>query len=421
MRHITAVWVIVSLSATVAAEPKDPKTLDVPAEKTAVAKALVANLDDDDVTVRDKASADLKAMGREALPAMLAAVTGKPSNEVVNRLEKLLPAARKADFDARYPLFLADTDRMFDHDLLGWNELKAGVKDTKESRRLMADILRDEQCREMLLLAFDPAERKAFEGRWEAKLLEWSASNAKTIGVKPQPGDPIHWMPAALLADLLHARDYRDDSRGAVMVHFSETDEGKLAVAGKGRYGEAVRGFVRNWIDRQTEQFGLAEAAYLAMTLKLDPSVRWACEERRFELFVRDGLVGNDSFSQLASTRDPKYIASFRRLFESEAVLMAARDGTEGQGKLPEILLRDGALAVCIALSGQDPTEYGFSALASADAKSDLRYYPYNYYFEAADGKTAADKRKAAFKKWAEWEKANPEKIKAKPPEKKDK
>jgi hypothetical protein len=38
-----------------------------------------------------------------------------------------------------------------------------------------------------------------------------------------------------------------------------------------------------------------------------------------------------------------------------------------------------------------------------------------------AEGKTADEKRTAAFKKWAEWEKANPEKIKAKPPEKKDK
>jgi hypothetical protein len=421
MRRIAVVWMIVSLTAAVAAEPTDPKTLDVPAEKTDAATKLIANLDDDDVDVRDKASGDLKAMGREALPAMLAAMKGKPSNEVQNRLEKLLPAARKADFDARYPLFLADKDRKFDHDLLGWNELKAAVKDTKESRLLMADILNDEPCRDMLLQALDPTQRTGFEDRWQAKLVEWSAANAVAIGVKPKPGDPIHWMPAALLADLLYARDYRGDGRWAVLKHFTETDEGKLAVAGKGRYGEVVRGFARHWIDQQTEREGLAEAAYLAKTMQFDPSVRWACEERRFELFFREGASGNDSFRQLASTRDPKYLASFRRLFESEAVLMAARDGSEGQGKVPEILLRDGALAVCIALSGQDPTEYGFTAHAKVDAKNDSRYDPYNYYFEAADGKTAADKRKAAFKKWAEWEKANPDKLKAKPPEKKQK
>jgi hypothetical protein len=418
MRRIAAVWVVLSLTVAVAAEPTDPKALDVPADKTKAAAALIVKLDDDDVDVRDKASGDLKAMGREALPAMLAAMKRKPSNEVLNRLEKLLPAARKADFDARYPLFLADKDRKFDHDLLGWNELKAAVKDTKESRLLMADILNDEPCRDMLLQALDPTQRTGFEDRWQAKLVEWSAANAVAIGVKPKPGDPIHWMPAALLADLLYARDYRGDGRWAVLKHFTETDEGKLAVAGKGRFGEVVRGFARHWIERQTERFGMDEGAYLAKTMKFEPEFIRQCLEKRFERAMDSGQM-DTSFGQLAHTRDPKYIASFRRLFESEAVLMAARDGTEGQGIVPEILLRDGALAVCIALSGQDPTEYGFTAHAKVDAQNDSRYDPYNYYFDAADGKTTADKRQAAFKKWAEWEKANPDKLKAKPPEKK--
>jgi len=48
-----------------------------------------------------------------------------------------------------------------------------------------------------------------------------------------------------------------------------------------------------------------------------------------------------------------------------------------------------------------------------ATANDDARY------FKGEDGKSAEDKRTAAFKKWAEWEKANPDAIKAKPPEKK--
>ncbi|MFW1898084.1 hypothetical protein, partial [Acinetobacter sp. ULE_I075] len=84
-----------------------PKTLDVPAEKTAAAKKLVAKLDDDDILVRDKATRELKAMGRDALPAMLAALKAKPADRVEDRLAELMPPARKADFDLRYPLFLA--------------------------------------------------------------------------------------------------------------------------------------------------------------------------------------------------------------------------------------------------------------------------------------------------------------------------
>jgi len=74
---------------------------------------------------------------------------------------------------------------------------------------------------------------------------------------------------------------------------------------------------------------------------------------------------------------------------------------------------------MCISLSGQDPTEYGFTPQLKTKATDNMRYDPHTYHFEAGDGKTADDKRKAAFAKWAEWEKANPDAIKAKTPDKK--
>ncbi|MCU0702615.1 MAG: hypothetical protein MUF18_01330 [Fimbriiglobus sp.] len=52
-------------------------------------------------------------------------------------------------------------------------------------------------------------------------------------------------------------------------------------------------------------------------------------------------------------------------------------------------------------------------------ATDDLRYALFNYFFQADERQPVSENRKAAFAKWAEWEKANPEKIKAKAPEKK--
>ncbi len=421
MRWTSSLFLVLSIGLSLfAGEPKDPKSLDVSAEKTAAAKALIAKLDDDDILMRDKLTAELKAMGREALPALLEAQKAKVPNRVLDRVMEVLPAARQADFATRYPLFLADKDRKYDHDLPGWNELKAAVKDTKESRALMADILNDDECREMILSVFDTSEtgRKLFERRWQAKREEWQAecrAGRQPEGHRPKADAPIHWAVAALLSDLLYDRDYYTSFRGPVPEAYCNCDEGRLAIAGKGKYGVIVGDFARYWIGQQKMPLGLKVGTWLARSFQFDEAFVRECLEREFECAVARG-ERSTAMSQLAATKDPKCIASFRRLFEMET----AHSTPSFTAQLGEIQVRDAALSMCIALSGQDPVEYGFSAQnPRATAKDDARYWVDNYYFKASDDQSADDKRKTAFKKWAEWEKANPDAIKAKPPEKK--
>ena len=423
MRPVFAFFGLFVTVLASAADPKDPRSLDVPAEKTAAAKALIAKLDDDDIFVRDKLTAELKAMGRDALPAMAEAMKGKLPERVARPLHGLLPDARRADFELRYPLFLADTERKYDHDLLGWNDLKAAAGDTKESRLLFADILADEPCRDMLVQALDPSEdgQQRFQRRWKAKRDEWYAEHRagrQPKGAWPKAGDPIHWVPAALLADLLHDRDYDNGYRhGTVQAFLHETDEGKLVLIDKGRHGGVVRAFAKFWIERQTGRYGLRDGSSIVRYFKLDQSVEWGCMEKLFDLYVETEQP-NGSFGYLASTRDPKYIARYRRLFDSALV----HRSPDPDGSHPGVDVRDAALAMCVALSGQDPLDYGFTSVQTRvkiTAESPQRYWSDNYYFAAGDGKTADEKRKAALMKWAEWEKANPDKIKAKVPDKK--
>jgi hypothetical protein len=419
------VGVLLAGPLLIAAEPKDPKTLDVPAEKTAAAKALLAKLDDDDSLVRDKIAAELKAMGRHALPALLEAQKGKLPRRVSDRVAELLPGARTEDFYARAALFKADKERKYDHVFPGWDELKAAAKDTKESRQLMADILNDEDCRDMLALAFDTTDdgRKRFEERWKAKRDEWWAAHMVEVragrpsgGAKPKADAPLHWAPAALLADLLYDRDYRSDFRVFVYAqYFTATDEGKLAFANKGKYGSAVPDLTRRWIEQQYGWNGMGDGERLAREMKFGPEFVRAYQERQFEKAVEQHQV-TSMLGKLAYTRDPKYIASFRRLFDWEAAYSTDQFAQHVGG---EIQVRDAALSMCIALSGQDPEDYGFSAQRKTTADDDGRYWTHNFFFKDEGKTTADDKRQAAFKKWAEWEKANPEKIKAKPPEKK--
>ena len=327
MRTRTTWAVLVVIGAVSAAEPTDPKTLAVPVERTKEAAALVGKLDDDDVLARDRVTEQLRAMGRDALPAMEAALTAKPANRVLDRLAVLLPAARKADLDVRAKCFLADKDRKYEHDLSGWNELRAAVKDTTESRLLMADILGDDDCRAMLAEATDSTEagRRGFEMRWEVRVKEWSDEyGASILAGKPnpysgpRPDGPIHWMPAALLADLVCGRDYHTDFRHHVVVTYLGTDEGKLAAAGNGRYGPVVRAFAAEWVGRQEGRWGLRDAQLIATYFKLDESALRGAMEKQFELFVSTGQ-SNGSLSQLSSTKDSKYIPSIRRLFDVKA------------------------------------------------------------------------------------------------------
>lgn len=420
----TCVVLCIACGVVPVATGQDPKTLVVPVEKTQAATVLVARLTDDDTAVQSKAEAELAKMGRQALPALLAAVEEKPSDERMERLNALLPAARKADFDARAELFLADTDRRFQHDLPGWNQLRAAVDDTKEARKLFADILKDNSSREMLLQAVDVRDDAvaSFRRRWNDKHEEWVArcraellAGLTPAGNLPNSDDPITWVVSALLADVLHHEDYLNHYRHPVVRDYlAHTTEGASAVAGKGRYGEVVQKFVRHWVEQQKGRHGATDATAIAQYMKFDAAVAMRKEEELFELMVTSGQV-NGGFVQLAASRDPKYIPTFRRLFDSDKPYLSAKDGAP----LGEIQMRDAALSMCIALSGQDPTAYGFSASFPATAKDDLRYYVYNYYFEAGEKTTVEQKRKAAFEKWAEWEKDNPVKLKATPPEKK--
>ncbi len=411
MRATITLILAVLISTPAPAQPGDPKSLAVPPEKHALAKELVRKLDDDDVDVRDKASADLKAMGRLALPSLLEATKGTPSNEVVLRVEKLLPAARKEDFDARAQLFLADKERKFEHDLVGWTELKKAAGDTPESRTLFTDILADDECREVLLAAFDttPEGRKTFEKRWEVKVRGWLAARRqqnRTDWIKAD--EPIQFLVAGWLGDLLAGRDYLSYFRHMATDQYLKTDEGRLAKAGEGKYGGAVVKLARYWIDGQTQFYGLQQAESTCRLFKFEESLRLRCHERLIDL----GLVGVMSLGDLAGSGQKKYLLTLTKFFTEEHVL---NPDPIDQAKIPAIQVRDMALAYAIELTGQEVAEYGFSVQADTKKKPGMKYISNNYFFRTDKERTAEQKREAAFKKWADWEKANP------PPAAKDK
>ncbi len=399
MRAMTTLLAAILISLPALAQPGDPNPLAVSADQQARAKELVRKLDDDDVDVRDKASADLKAMGRLALTALAETMKGKPSNEVSVRVEKLLPLARKDDFDARAKVFLADADRKYGHALPGWTELKKAAGDTPDARKLFTAILKDDDARGMLTAAFaaNHDERKAFEKRWTTR---WMGGKNRSAG---DPDWPVEWNMAALLADLVYDRDYSDGLRAkAVRGCLQRTDEGKLAVQEKGKYGQAVRALLRHWMVEQGGPYGNYDAAQLVPVAKFEDELRLGCLEKLlFSDFT--GLRGY-AMDELARTKDVKHVATLKKLFDSTEDRYKGRI-TENDGSPWLVEWRDSALALAVVLTGQKTTTYGFSSLLRTKDPC----WSDQYQFQSDKGGMSADeKREAAFKKWAEWEKANP-------------
>ena len=65
--------------------------------------------------------------------------------------------------------------------------------------------------------------------------------------------------------------------------------------------------------------------------------------------------------------------------------------------------LRDMALVAAVLVTGQRPRDYGFTVVIG-EVPQHL-FMAHNYIFKVGKGDSANDLRKAAFAKWAEWEK----------------
>ena len=106
----------------------DPNSLAIPAAELSKARALVQRLGNEQFPEREKADLALARMGRLARPALLEGASTDPNPEVRARCADLLPKANALDLKARLDAFLADADGTYEHDLPGWNQFRAAVR-----------------------------------------------------------------------------------------------------------------------------------------------------------------------------------------------------------------------------------------------------------------------------------------------------
>lgn len=403
---------------TLAVDPGDPAKLAVPADVQKKAEQYVRDCDDEDIFVRDRATAALRDLGRLGYPALAAASARGPSKLAKPRVDMLLAEAVPLEFEARAEVFLEDKKGKHKHDMLGWNELVKAAGDTPESRKLFAAVLESDICRELLLEAakpHTPADDEAAKKnrhrltlvmrketlRWpRAGLLLSDADRNPVLA----PEVPVTFFVGAMLAELIYAKWYYSDGLLGIGKLLLQTDDGREAVGGKGKYGTAFNKLMDAWADTRSDR-DLHCAAALYAYSKARPERYSACMVRLVDESRKKEWTAGRFFSELAEIGDAACLACLKRCLDSKAVV-CKRDGYYIED-------RDLALGYLAELTGQSPGEYGLGKGTPND----------KYAFVTDSQRTADEKRSAGLAKWAEWEKANPDglKAKAKKPETKDK
>ncbi len=371
----------------------DPTWANVPPLETERAHKFIRQLDDDDRTVRDRASGGLAAMRRLALPAIRETLGGKPSVEMKRRLEAELPRIVWDDFSARVPIFLLDIAGRHAHTFAGWDEFRAITGGAPKARMLFRRILTTPELHDRLKSVLTAPSPPAADLRAKWWLNQLYSILGQQRARKYSLDDGVTVVACGLLVEML----LPEDTHGSVLpnvLRVAMTGEGgKMAIKPDGPYGNALVAVINHWMATRTNETGIREAEETCNMLDLGKERELSFTAKRVGLKDSTSTSKMSGMSRLAGTGDKKYLPVIRALLTDTSTVAAL-------GKAPEREVRECALAMCLVATGQSPADYGF--VAASDLPG-LKAVASNYWFDDDKGGTAKQKREAAFAKWDTW------------------
>lgn len=436
----------------------DPKSLDVPPDVQQKVNDLVPKLASPVYKERVLASKELAGYGRLALPALAEVIRAGDEPEAVERAEALLPKAQALDMKARVACFLADADGKYEHTLPGWGKFKETAGNTKASRELFAEALKNKATHQMLMAAErrDTEEAANVLGTFVAKIQGYYGN--RFGGQYEQPVTP---KTAELLVALFLESQFSDKQvvlsmpnmgwggggqyfTVATSLHNSDFSGALSNRAGK--YTEPIRKVLQRWMDTRETANGCNQAwSFAGQMFGRKPALKYAARVLAADSNPNTQYIKTNILQQLGSEGAKDYLPDIVKCFDDTQVHTGVNSK---DGQYHEVQIRDYALAVALQLSDLKPTDYGMTATGSGTGKV---WHQTAFYFQderdaaergnqpggrvirggvrpaqvedpkKADEKkddkakklSADDKRKAAFKKWADWE-ANGKKVEPK-------
>jgi hypothetical protein len=372
-----------------AASP-DPKALAVPQADVEAAAGLVRKLGSNSYRDRDAAAAELRKMGRRALPA-LEAGTDADDPEVRLRCEVLLPVAEADDLDARLAAFLADKDLKFQHTLPGWEKFVEATDGDPAARAFYADMMRTPACRQVF--AALPKGKDEFARRLQARQAQIyqnlfpqyvngvrRSSAVEVTGVDfatllfgemltnkdaPEKGKPVgfNWLMNMV---------YQPAFRQAI-----ETDKS----------APVLRKLMLGWCDSWTDPNGLQMAMNITANLNMKECAKYA--EKALAADKGNNPWGKaQAACMLARFGGKDKLRALEALFDDKGAM------PRGPGQTA-MEVRDVALVMAVTVTGGKPADYGYGTQNFGGAMNDqMKFNPWVYTLPNEEVRTKA------FAKW---------------------
>ncbi len=350
------------------------------------ANELVAKLGDASYRVREKATAELLAIGYPARDALL---LGQRSDdlEVSQRCKNLYPVIWKRDLDKRIAKFLNAKDASIPDDLPAARRWLEIVGDNRESRETYGVLMR-EHSDELLKIELQPEQT-------QQQYYDFARNYYTKFNTGPVPRAAIAEADILLFLFLGAVGEVRPPRVPAGMssIYFTNFltpvnfNDAILKNA-------ATRKLLAAWLEKErysiTMRRGIDLAAQHKIRECLPAMIRVASDVGSTPLVRANALLG---FGKVGTKDDLKLFEPF--LVDKTVLAAAVIIVNNERGS---VQMRDVALGAAVQAMGLNLADFGFERKIPAG----LVTISYTYFAFGTD-----EKRDAAHQKWAEWVKAN--------------
>lgn len=382
-----------------------------PAETELLASELVRQLGNPKYLDREAASRELANLGLDARQAIEQGCKN-PDPEIAARCESLVPLLRTLDLQRRVEEFAADQEGRVENSLpLGVTYEKICGND--ENARMFFVAI----CRNHLQMLDEAASNPEKTGASYFGLVSKIVNRSDGVSC-PATGGAVLLLIATdekigpsideSNAKLEKGGDRRYQS--LIGIFWQPEYEAVLLDPNGGRY---FRKLLFAWAKRLREPLAMQSFLFFVQDMINKQVMNLQSDSDALEFLMHFAASTNSqgmpyqkviAMSMVAGSslsKDDQVTYFEEKLFKDQTILRSEVefDLSEGTKITVETRACDYALAICVKRGGQSFQEYGFDILGSNSDKFDNWEY---------SGFTKDETRKAAFKKYTEWRKANP-------------
>jgi hypothetical protein len=362
--------------------PQDATNRNAHPGATAAQRRLVQQLGDPSFFVREEASKKLVSQGA-AGKAALSEALDDPDVEIRRRARQILQRVIHNEFEARLAAFVADVDGKQQHRLPGWKRFRSLVGDSRDARRLFADMMRSEHA---LLSAYEkqtPDLSDLFAAR-VAWLQSQGASGISSTQLLPPPA-----VATLLLIGSDPAGKEYPQSVGQLyqLLYYPMAKQAITA----GSHPAILRTLLETWTNAAS-----SIGSHYGIMIALKYDLRESGLEQARKLINQP--TPSPSMLQYAIISvgrfgGEEHVGLLTPLLDNKTVCHTWSNPQLKKNGTIKIQVRDVALVVLLRMKGKDPAQFGFKLLRESP---ETLYYVYTFGF------IDDEEREAVHSKWAE-------------------